>query len=246
MPTTVVCHHCHEPLSLEETGSPVVCPACQRVVDLRLAVPAISVVATESKTCPMCGKSIRLGAQICRYCGEPQWIGQRMWRDGSLLVMTHDADLPYICIKTGQPASGWLNRTLYWHPRSVFLYLLLGPLYLLMAALLYRCVRIHIALSPACFYVRHACALAAVILGFGVFFLLGPMPELMPNIELYLLATLPLCAVLFLMLVRYADMVHAHRITREHVWLSGVHRSILDRLPDWATEGLEGTVSNNP
>ncbi len=167
-----------------------------------------------------------------------------MWRDGSLLVMTHDADLPYICIKTGQPASGWLNRTLYWHPPGVFLYLLLGPLYLLMAFLLHQSVRIRIALSPPCFLLRQA-SVFSVFVAVGVFCLLDPVLAHIPYIEWCLAVIVPLCAVLYVMLVRYADMVHAHRITREHVWLSGVHPSILGRLPDWAMEGLEPTVAEN-
>src|SRR5262245_24349515 len=74
-------------------------------------------------TCPMCGATVAIGARKCQSCGESlagvhgpdSRPGHGIWRDGNRLVMSKDAELPYVCIKTNQPADGWLRRKLYWH-----------------------------------------------------------------------------------------------------------------------------------
>ena len=54
--------------------------------------------------------------------------GTGVYRDGKNLVVTRGAELPPICIRCGQAATGgFLRQKLYWH--EPWLYILLLPKY---------------------------------------------------------------------------------------------------------------------
>src|SRR4051794_37594891 len=62
-----------------------------------------------------------------------------VWRDGLLLVMSKDGELPDRCLKCNLPAHGWrLKRNLSWHPQGWYLLILLHVLVYVIAALIVR------------------------------------------------------------------------------------------------------------
>src|SRR5687768_2724452 len=70
-----------------------------------------------------------------------------LWRQGKLLVLRKNAPLPEICLKTSQPATRRLKRSLHWHHPAVFLALLVNLiLYVIIALILQKKATIHMAL----------------------------------------------------------------------------------------------------
>src|SRR4051794_40569354 len=62
-----------------------------------------------------------------------------VWRDGPLLVMSKDGELPDRCLMCNLPAHGWrLKRNLSWHPPFWYLLILLHILIYVAAALIVR------------------------------------------------------------------------------------------------------------
>jgi hypothetical protein len=62
-----------------------------------------------------------------------------VYRDGKNLVVMRGAQLPLICVRCGQPATGGLLlRKLYWHERWIYLLLLPGVIWYAIAALMVR------------------------------------------------------------------------------------------------------------
>ena len=56
----------------------------------------------------------------------PQLRSDTLYRQGNLLVFQKYAPLPNICLKSNQPATGQLKRSLSWHPPGAWFALLLG------------------------------------------------------------------------------------------------------------------------
>jgi len=62
-----------------------------------------------------------------------------IYRDGKNLIVTRGAELPLICVRCGRPATGGrLLKKYYWHPRWLFILLLPGIIWYVIAALLMR------------------------------------------------------------------------------------------------------------
>lgn len=53
---------------------------------------------------------------------------QGTWRDGRLVVVTHESVLPFYCIKTGEPAAGIEWVKVRWYPAWAVFVFILGPL----------------------------------------------------------------------------------------------------------------------
>jgi hypothetical protein len=61
------------------------------------------------------------------------------YRDGKKLIVMRGAELPLICIRCGQPATGGLMlKKFYWHERWIYLLLLPGVIWYIIAALILR------------------------------------------------------------------------------------------------------------
>jgi hypothetical protein len=66
-------------------------------------------------------------------------IATGVYRDGKNLVVMRGAQLPLICIRCGQPPTGGqFRRKLYWHERWLFILLLPGIIWYVIAALIVR------------------------------------------------------------------------------------------------------------
>lgn len=62
-----------------------------------------------------------------------------IYRDAKNLIVTRGAELPLICVRCGQPATGGrLLKKFYWHERWIFLLLIPGIIWYVIAALLIR------------------------------------------------------------------------------------------------------------
>lgn len=165
-----------------------------------------------------------------------------LWREGKLLVMHKQAPLPDICLLSNQPTHGRLKRSLRWHHPAVFIAALFNLLlYAILALALSKTATIHIGISDewrARRTRRILIAWAMVLVGIGVFFGGIAALERYEGLGIGLLIAGPVT--LFVGLIGGligAQLVSPQRITKDYVWLKGVHPEFLDRLPVW-THGV--------
>jgi hypothetical protein len=161
-----------------------------------------------------------------------------LWRDGRRLVMHKQARLPDRCVKSNQPTDGKrLRRRMYWHHPLIYLSILAGLLiYVILALVLRESATVYIGLSRP-WWARRWRAIAIgwlAVLAAVVMLFLGI--ALAPNSEV----ALWLLALSFLVFfvggiygVVASRMVAPTRITRNYVWLKGVHPDFLADLPAW-------------
>jgi ribosomal protein L40E len=204
----------------------------------------------DTKNCRSCGATIKIVALKCRNCGALQLesIGPDgrpvfgVWREGKLLVMEPGGLLPYVCVKTNQPADEWLACRLSTRPRPFWLILMiLSPpcgllLYLVVSLLFQRRIDVRVGLcrkwldrrrrgAGAALFVFAA---GAVIVIAGVF---APRP---PDWGDWLvLAGFSVITAGALIRVYAVHVVYAVRITDDFAWIAGVHPDVLDRLPEF-------------
>jgi len=162
-----------------------------------------------------------------------------LWRQGNLLVMHKLAPLPDICLKSNQPATRRLKRSLAWHHPAVFLALIVNIfVYAVIALITQKKATIHMPLSEEWFAIRRrrilfawGLALASIALFVAGIVFSGPQGEGAS------LALSGLAFFLFLGSLIYgliaSRMVWPKRITDEYIWLKGVHPDYLNRLEHW-------------
>src|SRR5262245_10757851 len=207
----------------------------------------------DSKNCRSCGATIKIVALKCRHCGAMQGecVGPDgrpvfgVWREGKLLVMEPGGQLPYVCVKTNQPADEWLACRLSTRPRLLWLILMVLSglcglfLYIVVGVLLRRRIDVRVGLSRERLERRRRGAIAAsftfltgaAIVIAGVF---APRP---PDwLDWLILAGFSVIAVGVLIRIYTVHVVYAVRITDDRAWIAGVHPDVLDRLPEFPGE----------
>ncbi|MDG2381887.1 MAG: hypothetical protein P8N76_09440 [Pirellulaceae bacterium] len=169
-----------------------------------------------------------------------------VWRDGNLLVMAKNANLPQRCLKTNGPASPIpIRHRLAWHHPSIYLPLLLGMLpglviyvlviYVLLAIIFGEKTTVDVWLSDRWKAVRRrrliiAWSFAAV--GIVTCLVSGLlMSSGTPWWTISLIFGLLLTFVGTLWALQAACVITPKRITGSHVWLKGVHPEYLGNLP---------------
>lgn len=205
----------------------------------------MSELSAATKLCPLCGEEIKAIARKCRFCGEyfdeDGGVGHSpksgIWRDGNQLVMTRDAELPYVCIKTNRPADVWLPRTVSWYPRWTLVLLPLGLLvFVLVAGLLRKQAPIRVGLCESRRVGRLwtiGLAWGGIVLGLGLLMLGILWEKQQPEAA----SLIPLgCLLFFASAILGATLpriVSAVYINEDFIWLKGVHPDYLARFPEF-------------
>jgi hypothetical protein len=252
----ITCRVCDEVIPVPDKlrGKRVQCPACGelvRVPDPQAAAAVAEFVDDEpgsvaSQSCPMCGAANRVSARQCHACGEElaggeEVIGAGLWREGRLLVMRKSAELPFVCVKTNQPADGWLRRKLYWHHPAIYLVALVNLIiYAIVAVCVQKKADIRVGLCRDRI-VRRRWAIAigwlSALAGLGLC-IAGCAGLDTPGGEMawLILAGLAVGFVGAITGLVLSSVVSPAKITDEFVWLKGVHPDFLEPLPEWPGE----------
>ncbi|MBI3878662.1 MAG: DUF4339 domain-containing protein [Verrucomicrobia bacterium] len=203
--------------------------------------------------CARCGQAFPedemvelFGHKICAACkplylqglreGAPAALmtGARVWRSGKQLVMDLESPLPPRCVKCNEPVTAAdFRRKLYWHTPWLFLLVLISVLVYAIAALIVRKrATIHIGLCE-----RHRRKRRTFVwVAWGLVFAgIGMIVAGAVGKDLVVLIILGIVAILAGAVVGTAGarVVSAKRITKERIWLVGVHESFLATLPPW-------------
>ncbi len=151
--------------------------------------------------------------------------------------MTKGAQLPYVCIKSNQPADVWLKRKLYWHASWIYLLILVSLLvYVIVALIVRQTAQIDVALCRQQIVRRRwviAGAWFAVVSG-AALIVIG-LGNARPGNDTWIASLAGLIVLLAGAIIGavQARIVTPTRITKEHVWLKGVHPAYLAALPEF-------------
>jgi hypothetical protein len=172
---------------------------------------------------------------------ERQEYEKGLFRKGKQLVMRHDATLPERCVKSNEPSIRYLRRKFDWTPSIVLLSLFLSPLVFAIVYFIFRRkVTIYIGLSENWFRKRRRANLigwSLFLIGGAIFTIalaciLGP-PNWGTGGSWGLTIGLPLTVTGAIIQTIGSQTVTAVRITKEYIWLKGVHPDFLADLPEW-------------
>lgn len=205
-----------------------------------------------SQVCAECGKSFPPGelillnrSWVCAGCKSiflqrmsegagPSGAAGGMWRLNKQLVTRSETPFPDRCVKCNAPANGFrLKRVLYWQHPAYLLLLLCNLLVLLIVVMIVRkkavlhvglCAE-HLAQRKRAILIGWAGTLGGLALAMigGIVFSSG-WPVLIGFLVLITAAIYGGVK---------APIISAAKITKENVWVKGVHEDFLAELPEW-------------
>jgi hypothetical protein len=154
---------------------------------------------------------------------EFEAAGLGVWRDGALLVMHKDAQLPPWCIKSGRPATRWRPITLPW-TRQAF-------------ALRYEQLELRLPVSERWFFLSGLWS-TALATGWMIAVLLVAPIAMFGDLDGW--AQLAIAAAIFVTLIMllylYATVnlfFTVVQVKGNYLWISGPNRRFLQHLPPW-------------
>ena len=160
-----------------------------------------------------------------------------IWRAGNLLVMRRDAQLPDRCIKTNQPANGKrFKATLYWHHPAIYLLILINLLvYAIVAIIVRKKAVVYVGVTERTLQARRKAILWGWVSGIAGFILFVFAASLQSESAMLGLLLLGAALILGGLIVgtAKATLVRVERIEDEYIWIRGVTREYLARLPQW-------------
>jgi hypothetical protein len=172
----------------------------------------------------------------------PRAAGE-VWRDGVLLVMSKDSELPDRCLKCNEAADGWrIKRKLSWHPPAYYFLILLHILiYVIVALIVRNTATVFVPLCPQHRRRRRRfIALAWVLCLGGIASLVGgitgassSLPNAVPPF-LYLGGLVTFIAGLVFAILA-SQVAVPKKIDKQFVWLKRVSPELLAGLPSWRT-----------
>ncbi len=163
--------------------------------------------------------------------------GEGLWRDGKILVMSHDGVFPDRCVRCNRPAEGYrLKRTLHWHnPWLLLLFIANVLIYVVVAMITQKKVTINVGLCRKHRRMRwiflavnalvFAAAAAALCYGISAH-----------DTDLQILGGQLFVAFFFTTLVAVlsgAQVVYAKRIDGRHARIGGVKKAFLEQLHEF-------------
>jgi hypothetical protein len=150
--------------------------------------------------------------------------GVGAWRDGSLIVLHRDATLPAICLKTGQPAGGWLTMKVAWRAWPFSLHV--------------HPHELRLPLSPRRYWLatrlRWWLLAVGIVILFGIPVLVLNVGDLPEQIQVFtIFGGTGLAAPLLIGGAFLGEPVQARRFRGDYVWLCGADERFLQHLPPW-------------
>lgn len=169
---------------------------------------------------------------------NPELAG--LWRDRRDLVLHLESRLPSLCVKTGLPTSEiGIQRVFRWHSPWLALALLVNVLlYIILAVALSKRATVVVPLAPAARANRRFWIICSWIIGLtgvaivcvAVYFLMDVQDAAGMSITSLFAGLVLLIGGLFVG-QNSSRILRPTKITRTHIWLRGVHESILSQLP---------------
>jgi len=138
--------------------------------------------------------------------------------------MHRKAPLPFICVKSNQPAKQWLKRDLHSYFRHATIDIALSEEWIRR-----RKQRMLLA------WAMLAGGAAMTVLGMAIGPLVGPNPHAI----VFGLVVFLVCGGLVIAMIgpvyglTVCKLVEATKMTNAHIWIKGVHPAFLDRLPEF-------------
>ncbi len=167
-----------------------------------------------------------------------------LWREGNRLVTHIGAQLPDICVKTGEPTKERLFRKMQWHHPAIAIAILGGLLlYVILAVILTKRAQVWLPLSKdqlavrktrllICWLIGLGC-LAAIGLGIFLAITMRNPNEYSPLMFILLFGGGILGGLISLIAgSSIANVLKPTKITDTHIWLKGAHPNILNKLPN--------------
>jgi uncharacterized membrane protein len=191
---------------------------------------------TTDTTCFKCGAAL---ANLHQYFPPPSHNLDAIWRNKKVLVMTKQALLPDRCVKCNAPADTKLKRKLTWHHPAIYILAFIGLLLYLIVALVTR----KTAIVDVGLCRDHVAARKRDILitwALGLSFVLSWVVSAMMEDMTFLLIGIALMFATAIYGVLRVRIVAPNKIDDHFVWLTGVHPSYLQQLPEWRGSVLGG------